>query len=193
MFIILNVEIYYNLYFFKKSLFNFRFKYLCNHSVGDCMKKVLLFIIVLFFSCKEFNYSDLRRRSSKVLSSSNSAANGELAMSFVDSLNDDQKEALFFLEQVVLDSNPDKFNQIFNLNENKIKAMLATVVKCLQAKRKAKIALERSNAINIANAKQQLLQVEKTYIDNLRQSFITTKNIEDACNLVKNYDASASF
>ncbi|AAT93764.1 MULTISPECIES: BBA07 family lipoprotein [Borreliella] len=157
------------------------------------MKKVLLFIIVLFFSCKEFNYSDLRRRSSKVLSSSNSAANGELAMSFVDSLNDDQKEALFFLEQVVLDSNPDKFNQIFNLNENKIKAMLATVVKCLQAKRKAKIALERSNAINIANAKQQLLQVEKTYIDNLRQSFITTKNIEDACNLVKNYDASASF
>ncbi|WP_187983291.1 BBA07 family lipoprotein [Borreliella bavariensis] len=157
------------------------------------MKKVLLFIIVLFFSCKEFNYSDLRRRSSKVLSSSNSAANGELAMSFVDSLNDDQKEALFFLEQVVLDSNPDKFNQIFNLNENKIKAMLATVVKCLQAKRKAKVALERSNNANVANAKQQLLQVEKTYIDNLRQSFITTKNIEDACNLVKNYDASASF
>lgn len=157
------------------------------------MKKVLLFIIVLFFSCKEFNYSDLRRRSSKVLSSSNSAANGELTMSFVDSLNDDQKEALFFLEQVVLDSNPDKFNQIFNLNENKIKAMLATVVKCLQAKRKAKVALERSNAVNVANAKQQLLQVEKTYIDNLQQSFITTKNIEDACNLVKNYDASASF
>ncbi|WP_215535646.1 BBA07 family lipoprotein [Borreliella bavariensis] len=157
------------------------------------MKKVLLFIIVLFFSCKEFNYSDLRRRSSKVLSSSNSAANGELAMSFVDSLNDDQKEALFFLEQVVLDSNPDKFNQIFNLNENKIKAMLTTVVKCLQAKRKAKVALERSNDANVTNAKQQLLQVEKTYIDNLRQSFITTKNIEDACNLVKNYDASASF
>lgn len=157
------------------------------------MKKVLLFIIILFFSCKEFNYSDLRRRSSKVLSSSNSAVNGELAMSFVDSLNDDQKEALFFLEQVVLDSNPDKFNQIFNLNENKIKAMLATVVKCLQAKRKAKVALERSNNANVANAKQQLLQVEKTYIDNLRQSFITTKNIEDACNLVKNYDASASF
>ncbi|AEW69288.1 ChpAI protein, putative (plasmid) [Borreliella garinii BgVir] len=157
------------------------------------MKKVLLFIIVLFFSCKEFNYSDLRRRSSKVLSSSNSAANGELAMSFVDSLNDDQKEALFFLEQVVLDSNPDKFNQIFNLNESKIKAMLATVVKCLQAKRKAKVALERSNDANVANAKQQLLQVEKTYIDNLRQSFITTKNIEDACNLVKNYDTSASF
>ncbi|WP_215537524.1 BBA07 family lipoprotein [Borreliella bavariensis] len=157
------------------------------------MKKVLIFIILLFFSCKEFNYSDLRRRSSKVLSSSNSAANGELAMSFVDSLNDDQKEALFFLEQVVLDSNPDKFNQIFNLNENKIKAMLATVVKCLQAKRKAKVVLERSNDANVANAKQQLLQVEKTYIDNLRQSFITTKNIEDACNLVKNYDASASF
>lgn len=157
------------------------------------MKKVLLFIIVLFFSCKEFNYSDLRRRSSKVLSSSNGAAHGELAMSFVDSLNDDQKEALFFLEQVVLDSNPDKFNQIFNLNENKIKAMLATVVKCLQAKRKAKVVLERSNDANVANAKQQLLQVEKTYIDNLRQSFITTKNIEDACNLVKNYDASASF
>lgn len=157
------------------------------------MKKVLLFIIVLFFSCKEFNYSDLRRRSSKVLSSSNSAANGEFAMSFVDSLNDDQKEALFFLEQVVLDSNPDKFNQIFNLNENKIKEMLDTVVKCLQAKRKAKVALERSNAVNVANAKQQLLQVEKTYIDNLRQSFITTKNIEDACNLVKNYDTSASF
>ncbi|WP_215540748.1 BBA07 family lipoprotein [Borreliella bavariensis] len=157
------------------------------------MKKVLLFIIVLFFSCKEFNYSDLRRRSSKVLSSSNSAANGELAMSFVDSLNDDQKEALFFLEQVVLDSNPNKFNQIFNLNENKIKAMLATIVKCLQAKRKAKVVLERSNDVNVANAKQQLLQVEKTYIDNLRQSFITTKNIEDACNLVKNYDASASF
>ncbi len=71
--------------------------------------------------------------------------------------------------------------------------MLDTVVKCLQAKRKAKLALERSNDANAANAKQQLLQVEKTYIDNLRQSFITTKNIEDACNLVKNYDASASF
>lgn len=157
------------------------------------MNKVLLFIIVLFFSCKEFNYSDLRRRSSRALNSSNSAANGEFEMSFVDSLSDDQKEALFFLEQAVLDSNPDKFNQIFNLNANKIKEMLDTVVKCLQAKRKAKVALERSNDANAANAKQQLLQVEKTYIDNLRQSFITTKNIEDACNLVKNYDASASF
>ncbi len=114
-------------------------------------------------------------------------------MSFVDSLNDDQKEALFFLEQVVLDSSPDKFNQIFNLNEDKVKEMLATVVKCLKAKRKAKMDLERSNDVNVANAKQQLLQVEKAYIDNLRQSFTTTKNIEEACNLVKNYDASASF
>ncbi len=71
--------------------------------------------------------------------------------------------------------------------------MLVTVVKCLKAKRKAKMALESSNVANVANAKQQLLQVEKTYIDNLRQSFMTTKNIEEACNLVKNYDASASF
>ncbi|APJ09148.1 BBA07 family lipoprotein [Borreliella afzelii] len=156
------------------------------------MKNILLFIILLFFSCKEFNYSDIRRRSSKVLNSS-SALNGEVEMSFVNSLNDDQKEALFFLEQVVLDSNPDKFNQIFNLNEDKVKEMLATVVKCLQAKRNAKIKLERSNDANVANAKQQLLQVEKTYINNLRQSFITTKSIEEACNLVKNYDASASF
>ncbi|MBB6213364.1 BBA07 family lipoprotein (plasmid) [Borreliella californiensis] len=157
------------------------------------MKNILLFIILLFFSCKEFNYSDIRRRSSKLLNSSNSIANQELKMSFVDSLNDDQKEALFFLEQVVLDSNPGKFNQIFNLNEKKIKEMLATVVKCLQAKRKAKMDLEKSNDPNVANAKHQLLQVEKTYIDNLRQSFMTTKNIEEACNLVKNYDASASF
>lgn len=156
------------------------------------MKNILLFVILLFFSCKEFNYSDLRRRSSKRLNSS-SAANGELKMSFVDSLNDDQKEALFFLEQVVLDSNPDKFNQIFSLNEDKVKEMLATVVKCLQAKRNAKIALERSNDVNVANSKQQLLQVEKTYIDNLRQSFTTTKSIEEACNLVRNYDASTSF
>ncbi|ABH02130.1 putative chpAI protein (plasmid) [Borreliella afzelii PKo] len=156
------------------------------------MKNILLFVILLFFSCKEFNYSDIRRRSSKVLNSS-SALNGEVEMSFVNSLNDDQKEALFFLEQVVLDSNPDKFNQIFNLNEDKVKEMLATVVKCLQAKRNAKIKLERSNDANVANAKQQLLQVEKTYINNLRQSFITTKSIEEACNLVKNYDASASF
>ncbi|ACJ73573.1 putative chpAI protein (plasmid) [Borreliella afzelii ACA-1] len=156
------------------------------------MKNILLFIILLFFSCKEFNYSDIRRRSSKVLNSS-SALNGEVEMSFVNSLNDDQKEALFFLEQVVLDSNPDKFNQIFNLNEDKVKEMLATVVKCLQAKRNAKIKLERSNDANVANAKQQLLQVEKTYINNLRQSFITTKSIEEACNLVKNYDASVSF
>lgn len=156
------------------------------------MKNILLFIILLFFSCKEFNYSDIRRRSSKVLNSS-SALNGEVEMSFVNSLNDDQKEALFFLEQVVLDSNPDKFNQIFNLNEDKVKEMLATVVKCLRAKRNAKIKLERSNDANVANAKQQLLQVEKTYINNLRQSFITTKSIEEACNLVKNYDASASF
>lgn len=156
------------------------------------MKNILLFVILLFFSCKEFNYSDIRRRSSKVLNSS-SALNGEVEMSFVNSLNDDQKEALFFLEQVVLDSNPDKFNQIFNLNEDKVKEMLATVVKCLQAKRNAKIKLERSNDANVANAKQQLLQVEKTYINNLRQSFITTKSIEEACNLVKNYDASVSF
>ncbi|WKC90359.1 BBA07 family lipoprotein [Borreliella carolinensis] len=157
------------------------------------MKNILLFVILLFFSCKEFNYSDLRRRSSKLLNTSDSTANKELKMSFVDSLNDDQKEALFFLEQVVLDSRPDKFNQIFNLNEEKIKEMLATVVKCLQAKRKAKMNLESSNDPNVANAKQQLLQVEKTYIDNVRQSFMTTKNIEEACNLVKNYDASASF
>ncbi|AEL19556.1 putative chpAI protein (plasmid) [Borreliella bissettiae DN127] len=157
------------------------------------MKNILLFVILLFFSCKEFNYSDLRRRSSKLLNTSDSAANKELKMSFVDSLNDDQKEALFFLEQVVLDSRPDKFNQIFNLNEEKIKEMLATVVKCLQAKRRAKMNLESSNDPNVANAKQQLLQVEKTYIDNVRQSFMTTKNIEEACNLVKNYDASASF
>ncbi|MGF7102019.1 BBA07 family lipoprotein [Borreliella kurtenbachii] len=157
------------------------------------MKNILLFVILLFFSCKEFNYSDIRRRPSKLLNASNSTANKELKMSFVDSLNDDQKEALFFLEQVVLDSSPDKFNQIFNLNEEKIKEMLATVVKCLQAKRKAKMRLESSNDPNVANAKQQLLQVEKTYIDNVRQSFMTTKNIEEACNLVKNYDASASF
>ncbi|APS99326.1 chpAI protein (plasmid) [Borreliella mayonii] len=157
------------------------------------MKNILLFIILLFFSCKEFNYSDIRRKSSKLLNSSNSVVDKELKMSFVDSLNDDQKEALFFLEQAVLDSNPDKFNQIFNLNEEKIKEMLATVAKCLQAKRKAKIALENSNDPNVANAKQQLLQVEKTYIDNLRQSFMTTKSIKDACNFVKNYDASASF
>ncbi len=102
MFIILNLEIYYNLYFLKKVYLIFRFKYLCNHSVGDGMNKVLLFIIVLFFSCKEFNYSDLRRRSSKALNSSNSAANGEFEMSFVDSLSDDQKEALFFLNRQFL-------------------------------------------------------------------------------------------
>ncbi|WNY70020.1 BBA07 family lipoprotein [Borreliella andersonii] len=156
------------------------------------MKNILLFVILLFFSCKEFNYSDIRRRSSKGLNA-NSTANKELKTSFVDSLNDDQKEALFFLEQVVLDSSPDKFNQIFNLNEEKIKEMLATVVKCLQAKRKAKMALESSNSQDVAKAMQQLLQVEKTYIDNLRQSFMTTKTIEEACNLVKNYDASASF
>ncbi|MBB6208383.1 BBA07 family lipoprotein [Borreliella lanei] len=155
------------------------------------MKNILLFVILLFFSCKEFNYSDIRRRPSKLLNSSN--RNKEPKMAFIDSLNDDQKEALFFLEQVVLDSNPDKFNQIFNLNEVKIKEMLATVVKCLQAKRKAKMDLESSNDPNVANAKQQLLQVEKTYIENLRQSFVTTKSIEEACNLVKNYDASASF
>ncbi|SCW38201.1 hypothetical protein SAMN02983004_00854 [Borreliella japonica] len=154
------------------------------------MKNILLFFILLFFSCKEFNYPDIRRRS---LKSSNGAVNREFKTSFVDSLNDDQKEALFFLEQVVLDSNPDKFNQIFNLNEDKVKEMLATVVKCLQAKRNAKIALERSNDVNVANAKHQLLQVEKVYIDNLRQSFTTAKNIEEACNLVKNYDVSASF
>ncbi|WKC87644.1 BBA07 family lipoprotein [Borreliella japonica] len=154
------------------------------------MKNILLFFILLFFSCKEFNYPDIRRRS---LKSSNGAVNREFKTSFVDSLNDDQKEALFFIEQVVLDSNPDKFNQIFNLNEDKVKEMLATVVKCLQAKRNAKIALERSNDANVANAKQQLLQVEKVYIDNLRQSFTTAKNIEEACNLVKNYDVSASF
>lgn len=88
------------------------------------------------------------------------------------------KRSFVFLEQAVLDSNPDKFNQIFNLNANKIKEMLDTVVKCLQAKRKAKLALERSNDANAANAKQQLLQVEKTYIDNLRQSFITTKTLK---------------
>ncbi|WKC81206.1 BBA07 family lipoprotein (plasmid) [Borreliella tanukii] len=157
------------------------------------MRNILLFIVLLFFSCKEFNYSDIRRRSSKLLNSSNGSLSGAPKMSFVDSLNDDQKEALFFLEQVVLDSSPDKFNQIFNLNEDKVKEMLATVVKCLKAKRKAKMALERSNDVNVANAKQQLLQVEKAYIDNLRQSFTTTKNIEEACNLVKNYDASASF
>ncbi|ACN52678.1 MULTISPECIES: BBA07 family lipoprotein [Borreliella] len=157
------------------------------------MKKILLFVILLFFSCKEFNYSDIRRKSSKVLNSSDGSLSGAPKISFVDSLNDDQKEALFFIEQVVLDSSPDKFNQILNLNENKIKEMLATVVKCLKAKRNAKIALERSNDANVANAKQQLLQVEKAYIDNLRQSFATTKNIEEACNLVKNYDASASF
>ncbi|PRR16071.1 BBA07 family lipoprotein [Borreliella burgdorferi] len=157
------------------------------------MKNILLFVILLFFSCKEFNYSDIRRRPSKVLNASNGASNKELKISFVDSLNDDQKEALFFIEQVVLDSNPDKFNQIFNLNEEKVKEMLVTVVKCLKAKRKAKMALESSNVANVAKSKQQLLQVEKTYIDNLRQSFMTTKNIEEACNLVKNYDASASF
>ncbi|WPM06367.1 BBA07 family lipoprotein (plasmid) [Borreliella sinica] len=156
------------------------------------MKKILLFVILLFFSCKEFNYSNIRRRSLKPLKSSGSL-NKEIKTSFVDSLNDDQKEALFFLEQVVLDSSPDKFSQIFQVNEDKIKEMLATVVKCLQAKRNAKIALERSNDANVANAKQQLLQVEKVYIDNLRQSFATAKNIGEACNLVKNYDASTSF
>ncbi|WKC74790.1 BBA07 family lipoprotein (plasmid) [Borreliella yangtzensis] len=157
------------------------------------MRKILLFVILLFFSCKEFNYSDFRKRSSKVLNSSNGSINGAPKMSFVDSLNDDQKEALFFLEQVILDSSPDKFNQIFNLNKEKIKEMLATVVKCLKAKRNAKMALERSNNANAANAKKQLLQVEEAYINNLRQSFLTTKDIEEACNFVKNYDASASF
>ncbi|WP_151060756.1 BBA07 family lipoprotein [Borreliella turdi] len=157
------------------------------------MKNFLFFIILLFFACKEFNYSDLKRRTSKSLNSSNSELNGELKTSFVDSLNDDQKEALFFLKQVVLDSNPDKFNQILSLNEDKVKEMLATVVKCLQSKRKAKITLERSNDVDAGNAKHQLLQVERAYIENLRQSFITTKTIEQACNLVKNYDASASF
>ncbi|QFI14972.1 BBA07 family lipoprotein (plasmid) [Borrelia sp. CA_690] len=157
------------------------------------MKNILLFVVLLFFSCKEFNYPDLSRRSSKLLNSSSGASSNELKTSFVDSLNDNQKEALFFLKQVVLDSNPDKFNQIFNVNEEKVKEMLATVVKCLQAKRKAKISLENSNAANVANVKQQLLQVEKTYIENLRQSFITAKSIEEACTLVKNYDISVSF
>ncbi|WKC77536.1 chpAI protein (plasmid) [Borreliella turdi] len=167
------------------------------------MKNFLFFIILLFFACKEFNYSDLKRRTSKSLNSSNSELNGgelnggelngELKTSFVDSLNDDQKEALFFIKQVVLDSNPDKFNQILSLNEDKVKEMLATVAKCLQSKRKAKIILERSNDVDAGNAKHQLLQVERAYIENLRQSFITTKTIEQACNLVKNYDASVSF
>ncbi|AJA90695.1 chpAI protein (plasmid) [Borreliella chilensis] len=154
------------------------------------MKNILLFVILLLFSCKEFNYPEIRERSSN---SSNDALNGDLKRSLVDSLNDDQKEALFFLKQVVLDSNPDKFNQIFTLGEDRAKEMLATVVKCLQAKRKAKITLEGSNDANVANAKQQLLQVEKVYIENLRQSFITSKSIEEACNRVKNYDVSASF
>ncbi len=53
-------------------------------------------------------------------------------MSFVDSLSDDQKEALFFLEQAVLDSNPDKFNQIFNLNakQNKRKCLILLLSVC---------------------------------------------------------------
>ncbi len=179
--------------FFKKFYLIFKFKYLHNRIVGDGMKNILLFVILLFFSCKEFNYSDIRRRSSKGLNASSGASSKELKTSFIGSLNDDQKEALFFIEQVVLDSNPDKFNQIFNVNEEKVKEMLVTIVKCLKAKRKAKMALESSNDPNVAKSKQQLLQVEKTYIDNLRQSFMTTKNIEEACNLVKNYDASASF
>ncbi|WKC84891.1 chpAI protein [Borreliella lusitaniae] len=156
------------------------------------MKNILLFVILLFFSCKEFNYPDTRSKSLKLSDSSNTSTE-DLKKSFLDSLNDDQKEALFFLKQVVLDSSPDKFNQIFDLNQDEVKEMLATVVKCLKAKRKAKIALERSNDVNVANAKQQLLQVEKTYIDNLRQSFLTSRDIKKACDLVKNYDASASF
>ncbi|WNY67279.1 chpAI protein [Borreliella lusitaniae] len=156
------------------------------------MKNILLFVILLFFSCKEFNYPDTRSKPSK-LSDSSDTSTKDLKKDFLDSLNDDQKEALFFLKQVVLDSSPDKFNQIFDLNQDEVKEMLATVVKCLKAKRKAKIALERSNDVNVANAKQQLLQVEKTYIDNLRQSFVTNRDIKKACDLVKNYDASASF
>ncbi len=63
------------------------------------MKNILLFVILLFFSCKEFNYSDIRRRSSKGLNASSGASNKELKISFVDSLNDDQKEALFLLSR----------------------------------------------------------------------------------------------
>lgn len=58
------------------------------------MKNILLFVILLFFSCKEFNYSDLRRRPSKVLNASNGASNKELKISFVDSLNDDRSGKL---------------------------------------------------------------------------------------------------